>query len=349
MSVAARSLTRSSELPIAWPWLHSKPWDLFFIIGSCVLVSVPLLLHYQLSVSTTAINILVAALVGGPHMYSTYTFTMLEPSFWRRYPVRTLGALVVPVVVIALAITDLTLLLTGFLFWASLHVLQQIAWLADCYRAKAGIPFSAWSRVADYVVLFTSLYPVAAYKLVTGSFIIEDRPLPIPDVLRAEWVVTLVWAAFGAALAVWLGKTVWEARLGLLNGPKTLLIGLTVAISVVIPVFDNLDVSFQGMNTWHSFQYLALIWYVNRLRAERGDVTLGIIQRITGPARAGKFYGALVGVTLLAGVLVGLLYAVTGLTLEQCYFIVVLSFLLTHYYFDTFLFTRGDALFKGTV
>lgn len=346
MGVNVRTVPYSPRLVVTWPWLHSKQWDLSFIIGSCVLVAVPLLLFYQLGVSSTAINLLVAAAVGGPHMYSTYTLTMLEPAFWRRYPLYTLGALVVPLVVITLAILDLTLLLTMFLFWASLHVLQQLGWIADCYHVRAGRQLTEWSRLADYAVLFTSLYPFAAQKLVTGAFVVEGRALPIPDMFRSDWTPALVWTAFGLAAAVWVAKTVWEARNGHLNGPKTLLIGLSVAIAVCIPTFDHLDVSFQGMNTWHSFQYLALVWYVNRVRAEKGDVSLALVRRITGPGRAGPFYGTLVAITLAAGVLIGLLYAVTGLTLEQCYFMVVLSFLLMHYYYDTFLFTRGDALLR---
>ena len=36
-----------------------------------------------------------------------------------------------------------------------------------------------------------------------------------------------------------------------------------------------------------------------------------------------------------------------GLTFQQCYFMVVLSFLLMHYYFDSVLFTRADFLLPG--
>lgn len=347
MSVNVRSVPHVTGLSVSWPWLHSQRWDLTFILGSCVLVAAPVLLHYQFGVSTTTINILVAALVGGPHLYSTYILTALEPTFWRRHPLFTLGALVVPMVVVPLAILDLTLLITGFLFWASLHVLQQIAWIGDCYRARAGEGMAGWSRASDYLVLFASLYPIAVYRMASGSFLIEDRLLPIPDLFRSDWFVALTWLGFGLALSAWIAKTVWETRARALNGPKTLLIAVTVAITFAIPAYSALDVSFQGMNTWHSFQYLALIWYVNRLRAERHDVTFVFLRRITGPGSGRVYYGTLIGVTLVAGAVVGLLHSATRLTLEQCYFMVVLSFLLVHYYFDTFLFTRGDALLRG--
>lgn len=340
MGVPAQTFPQRPGPGTTWPWLRSQRWDLTFVLGSCTLVAAPLLAYHLLGVSTSAINIVVAALVGGPHMYSTYTLTALEPHFRRRYPLYTLGALVVPLAVITLAIANLTLLLTAFLFWASRHVLQQVAWIAGCYRARGRVSMAGWSRAADYAVLFTSLYPIATGKLVGGTFVVENRALPIPEPLKAQWFVALAWAAFGVALAIWLTKTVQEVRQGRLNGPKTLLIGLTVGLAFVIPAFDNLDVAFQGMNSWHSFQYLALIWYVNWLRAERGEISADLVRRIAGPGTGQRYYGTLVGVTLAAGALVALLSGTTGLSFEQCYFMVVLSFLLVHYYFDTFLFTR---------
>src|SRR3712207_8691521 len=53
---------------------------------------------------------------------------------------------------------------------------------------------------------------------------------------------------------------------------SVLLIGLTIAIGFTLPLFPNLDVAFQGFNCWHSFQYLALIWFLNLMRKERGEL-----------------------------------------------------------------------------
>ena len=335
-------------------WLHSREWDLTFILGSAALVAVPIALHHLAGLSTTAVNLLVAALVGGPHMYSTYTLTLFERRFWQRHPVLAAGSLVVPVVVVYLAITDLTLLLTLFLGWASFHVLQQVCFLTDCYRERAGEE----SRIAqwvDYAVVLVSLYPMAVYKLVHDQFRVEGRVLQIPFFLKGEWLVWLVAFAFAASLALWLAKTVHEARTGRLNYPKTLLIALMVAIGFVIPFFDNLDVAFQGINTWHSFQYLALIWYVNRLRAERGEISPNLMKILaTGEATAEqysarRYYAFTVALTLAAGALIWALIQTTGLSAEQCYFMVVLGSLLIHYYFDTFLFSRGGSLMRQAV
>ena len=50
------------------------------------------------------------------------------------------------------------------------------------------------------------------------------------------------------------------------TGPKPFFITLTVIIFFPLAAFDNLDTAFQGANTWHSFQYLPLTFYIVKLR-----------------------------------------------------------------------------------
>src|SRR5262245_64180130 len=76
MSAVAEARTRDL-------WLHSAKFDLTFLIGSALLAAVPLTLFYGFGVSTTAINYLVAAVVGGPHLYSTYGMTFMDGNFRR--------------------------------------------------------------------------------------------------------------------------------------------------------------------------------------------------------------------------------------------------------------------------
>jgi hypothetical protein len=51
-----------------------------------------------------------------------------------------------------------------------------------------------------------------------------------------------------------------------------------------------------------------------------------------------------VGLTLAAGGMVVVLYFVLGMPFTQGYYIVILSCLLIHYYFDHFMFTRVGEL-----
>ena len=137
-------------------------------------------------------------------------------------------------------------------------------------------------------------------------------------------------------------KTWREFRNGEGNVPKTILISVTVIATFITPFFHELDVAFQGLNTWHSFQYLGLTWYINRLRYDRNELPA----RVSVFARPGewwRYYGFTVMMTVIAIGLIAILIftsSYTGLSFDQCYYIIVLSFLLTHYYHDHIIFTE---------
>jgi len=110
-------------------------------------------------------------------------------------------------------------------------------------------------------------------------------------------------ALFGIFLVLWIGKNVRDYRQGNLLFPSVLLIGLTIVIGFTLPLFPNLDVAFQGFNCWHSFQYLALIWYLNLMRKERGELDNHFIAESNGPDRPWRFYALNVALTAAAGAL----------------------------------------------
>ncbi len=224
--------------------------------------------------------------------------------------------------------------------------MQQAAFLSDSYRVRGPAEPSRWARVIDYAVLFSSMYPFAIDKLIHDRFIIENHVLRLPAILRSEALVTLAWLAFAVALALFTAKSIVEAREGRLNYTKTVLIALTVSVAFVIPSFHQLDVAFQGINVWHSFQYLAIIWLVNKQRKERGLISNRAVAKLSGADNTLRFYATLVGITALGGVVVLALELLTSLSTEQCYYIVVLGCLLVHYYFDTFLFTRAGLVIR---
>lgn len=338
------------------PWLLSKRWDLTYISLSAVLVPVPFLLYQLFSQygvpggivePAAAVDILVALVVGGPHMCSTYTLTFMDRNFTRRYPIYVALALGLPVIVTILGLVNLTLLLTIFMTWASIHVLHQIAYISDCYRAKGNDLQSHVSRAIDYAVIFTSLYPLAMVKLVQNRFIIGGVRIEIPFIVGQEWVIYAASGLFFFCLALYIAKTLYEVQQRRANFPKTLLIVITICLSYVIPSADNLDVAFQGMNVWHSFQYLGLTWYLNRLRQERGEITSPIVQKIAGSHRGPAYYFFNVGLTLAAGIMVIVLNVALRVPWIQSYYIVILSCLLIHYYFDHFMFTRVSDLVRA--
>jgi hypothetical protein len=350
-------------------WLVSPGYDLALIIFSSVLLIVPHIFSQFGQLSNVAVDLVVTAFIGGPHLFATYTMTFMEPHFRERYRRYTWSALFLPVIVVTLAIVNLTLLVTIFFFWASVHVIHQAAYIADSYRFKdprgRAPDLARWqvvSRVIDYGLLMTSLYPIATFKFTGAPLVIfghnlsshgfetGGRALLFPDFLKFEWLGPLAAAGFLTFLVAFIAKTLWEWRAGLLHIPKTLHMSLASVLFFITPALANLDVAFQGLNTWHSFQYLAVVLYLNRVRSERGLIGSGYVARVSSSGR--KLYwmcflftlGAAAAYLVVLGINVAL-GTYGGNFAEQHYFSfysVVLSALLIHYYFDHFLFLQVD-------
>ena len=203
MTIATQSLSKRSYNPDLW--LVSPKYDLLLIIFSSSLLIIPHFFSAIGGMTNVLVDLLVTALIGGPHLFATYTMTFMEPRFRERYKRYTWGALLMPVIVVTLAIVNLTLLVTLFFFWASIHVIHQALYIADSYRNKdprwrkqqvssghnqqvlsdrekqqvvssqhaplQSTNLSKWrkySQIIDYGLLMTSLYPIATFKF-TGT------------------------------------------------------------------------------------------------------------------------------------------------------------------------------------
>jgi hypothetical protein len=329
-------------------WIHGTAWDLGWLIGSAAIVPGVLFFVWR-GASSEAINLGVTALIGGPHLFATYTATFLDPRFRRSHGWLLLAcAILVPAFVVYWTLADFRLLLSVFIFAASVHVLHQNAYLTDIYRKRAARPEPLWSRLVDYGLLMISIYPVAAYKLVHSNFRLGEVPILIPRFLMVPATYWAVWVGFAVCLSVWILKTATEYSQGRLNGPKTLLIGVTTVIAFSIPLSasgERLELAFQSINTWHSIQYLGIVWYIQKVRKERGLIESRLVARICGGGRAAwYFYGFCLLVTLaLFGVLVGgASLDPLRLTFQQYYYMGVLSCLLIHYVLDGYFFTISN-------
>ena len=333
-------------------WIYKPSWDLPVLIFSAALVPLPFLVAWLAQISGAIrqqqaidlINIIVATLIGGPHLFSTVTFTALDPQFRRRYPKYFAAAAILPCFVLYLGLTHYTLLISVFFTWASLHVLHQVLYLTDCYRNRAGRSEPLWSRAVDYALILSALYPIGLMKIAQGRFGVGGVTLPYPDVLRPLHLPTVAAVVFVISLAGWILKTSVELHNGTVSMPKTLLIGITTVVSFLLPLGSNLDILFQGYNTWHSFQYLFLLWLINRLRDQRGELEDGVVRRLVRRQGMRAYYLCFLGATGVMVILSLLVRTFTPLNPDQSYFVVVLSVLLMHYYFDHFLFTQPQMI-----
>lgn len=350
-------------------WLRSKAWDLTFISLSAGLVAIPILTFifaneatpyinrflaaiginyvWDADASRNLVNGMIALFIGGPHMYATYTRTALDKNFSRKHKTLLAFSLLIPVGVVYFGVKHFQFLITFFFFWASIHILHQAAFIVECYNKKALRTISWSSRMIDYAVLFSALYPIATYKFIHEDFLIGSNKILYPDFLKHEYIFYLITAFFIASVILFIWKTVGEIRAGVAHYPKIILISLTAIVAFFIPSFQNLDVAFQGFNTWHSFQYLGLTYYINRLRHERGEIGTKFIDRMSENGRTWQYYLFNVGLTLAAVTVIAVLIYFSpqlGLSFDQCYYIVVLSFLLMHYLHDHLLFTKPEEI-----
>jgi hypothetical protein len=320
----------------AHTWIGSRSWDWRFLFASCLLVFLTYGL-YRLGIERLVVNMLVTLFIGGPHMFSTYTQTLMDRQFVRRFPYLIALAALIPIFVFGVGLAWFALLLTVFFTLASGHVAQQFSYIAALYRRRAGLEPSLLVQVMDAGLVLSSLYLPAMYLLVNGDFRIGEKDLLFPAFLQSEalwYLAAFVWAGF---LSVFLFGLLRDVAARTVVWPRVLLLSLTVPIALYVPTLENLDVAFQGMNAWHSFQYLALIWIVSVARQNADAISPGLVSTVT---RRGfpAFYGLCFGLTVAVAAAIMLVSGLVGLPYEQSYYLVVLSFLLIHYAFDHILF-----------
>jgi hypothetical protein len=327
-------------------WICNRRFDLVFLTLSGALVFFPYLSYGFLQrvgvsegTASLIVGLTVTLLVGGPHMYSTYLRTALEPRFRERWGLLTYAPLIaIPALVILGAMHAFVLLLTLFFFWASIHVTHQAQWISETYRRRAGIPTQPLDRWLDGGVILGSLYTMAMYKFVQGRFALGENTLLFPAWLMRREVAVAFTVGFAAFLVFYVLRTIGEIRRGQSSWPRLIFMASTVSLAFIVPIFDNLDVAFQGFNTWHSLQYLALTWFILGRSAERGDIGSNLVRSLAGEKKTAVYYGAMIGATVAAGAVYLLVWKGLGFPQDKSYYVVVLSFLLVHYFYDHILF-----------
>jgi hypothetical protein len=333
-------------------WIHNKRFDLLFLTLSGALVFFPYLSYGLLQrlgvsegTSSLIVGLSVTVLVGGPHMYSTYLRTALEPRFRERHGVLAyLPLVLIPTLVVLGAVYNFLLLLTAFFLWASLHVTHQAQYISETYRMRSGAPVQPLDRFLDGGVILGALYMMAMYKFVGDRFALGDSVLLFPAFLKHRWVAVAFTLGYAAFFLFYVVRVWSEIRRGQSSWPRLLFMSITVAMSLIVPIFDNLDVSFQGYNTWHSLQYLALTWFILGREAADGKITNRFARTLVADGKPARFYFAMIGATMSAAVIYLLLWKGLGFSQDKSYYSVTLSFLLVHYFYDHILFRDFEPL-----
>lgn len=333
-------------------WIRDRRFDLIFLTLSGVLVFFPYLSYGLLqklgvseATSSLIVGLSVTLLVGGPHMYSTYLRTAFEPRFRKRWGLLAyLPLILIPTLVVIGSMYAFILLLTGFFLWASLHVTHQAQFISETYRMRAGGKVRVLDRWLDGAVILGALYVMAMYKFVADKFALGDSVLLFPSFLKYRWVAVAFTVGYAAFFVFYVARTLGEIRRGETSWPRLLFMIMTVAMAFVVPIFDNLDMSFQGFNTWHSLQYLALTWFMLGREADTGRIGSGLARALAGRENTKKFYLSMIGATVSAGVIYLILWKGLNFPQDKSYYVVVLSFLLVHYFYDHILFRDFEPL-----
>jgi hypothetical protein len=242
-------------------------------------------------------------------------------------------------------------------------VLHQATYVTELYNHKVhkvhkrpSIPLT--SRAVDYALMLTCLFPMAAYKISQGYFMIGTNDLTgvFPNAFENTWFFVAMSSVFFVALVAYLYKTYNEYRAGTINWPKTIFITLTVAVFFPLAAFENLDTAFQGANTWHSFQYLPLTFYIIKMRQKTDPAFQDRAPLVARFSRSENTRGLYALSTLMLGgslAIFVIVYTVAGVIIPDidpnrhfdiAYYTAILSFLWIHYYHDHFLFTDFEAL-----
>ena len=322
-------------------WIWTESWDKRWIIFTALLAPVPVCVFYfcihvltqhigvgaadARSISEDLTSLFVMALAGGPHVWVTFTRTYLNANFKARHKFwYWAGFLVVPTVATLgmYSNTTRTLLMTGFFFLASLHIVHQLSYVVRFYHDRDGTKPTLASRWMDFGAVIFPLYPLSTFRMVMGnestlawkwavsSFGLERaqeykfhigrvQPL-LPDFILNDWFWMANLAGFVVFTTIWAVKSYTEYRDNKLHLPKFMLICCAIGVGLFAPCWPNLDSSFQGFNLWHSIQYIALTWFITRNMASRGEHTNGFMRWLGGDGQKGaKYYAFGLGVFFL--------------------------------------------------
>ncbi len=335
-------------------WIHSPGWDKRWLIFPALLAPVPILVFYlsqwllarfsgadaeaRMGMSEDVTSLFVMLLAGGPHVWVTYTRTYLNPDFRKREKLWFLSSLfVVPFVATMALSSEFTrrLLMTGFFFLASLHLIHQLSYIVRFYHDRDAARPSIKSRLIDVAAVLFPLYPVSSFRMVMGNqnslawawasqwfgaekaqslqFHIGRAQPMLPDFILSDWFWMANLAGLVVCTSLWAAKCVREYRAGQLQQAKFLLICCAIGVGLFAPMWPNLDSSFQGFNLWHSIQYIALTWYITRVQVQKGNRINPLVKWLAKDERSGaRYYAVALGIVIfLIGVIMALAAGIT--------------------------------------
>lgn len=347
-----------ASLPAASPertgWIVSPRYDLVFFVGS---LAAPLLLWAAFAMgflTGVAVFAIFQLAFNMPHNFQTWTMSVFDADDrkknGRRYLVALTGILAILSVPMILSPDGVyPFIRDALVYWGYYHLVRQHFGFQRLYErrmAVAGSPappresqlYARFLEVVSYAPLLLRFRDPDLMTIHVG-----DRAIWIRHPVLPQWLWQAI-AAFYATviLAAIVHHAVAVARGRRHMAPRALLFAaVTLCFGLVGIVVKDIVVAIAIVTSFHNLQYLGLVWFHNRTRAEIADRE-SLPRGKNGPidlirSRKVPVYAIL---TMLYGVVLILPIAVfQGNMLAELPINCVVAL---HYYVDSRLWRFGD-------
>jgi len=331
-------------------WIRDLTFDGVFLLGSTLLVFVVASLFaaksggtsvLQLTGASEALNLVIPVMLGGPHIFFSVVRTYMDVDFKRehRQLLRMTPHLVAFSMMYLVFHRHFDVVANVVLYSAVFHGAAQLAHIGLRYRQKAGrAPYDLAGK-AFLVSVLLGPFAFLSQAIQTRNFVFINQP--IYKFLAPDWLIYLSGGTALVCAAYWLADTINHRRSGgRTNWREGAILLATQGAFWFLANLDQIDVTFQAYNAWHSVQALGIMWLAMNDKWRGGKIR-GPKQ--TGFCRDGAFkrtyvFGVLFSLSI--GVLIILFsnFEMRDLTTSPFYYVFAVTVLLNHHAIDYWLF-----------
>jgi hypothetical protein len=284
--MSTANILATSYVSTASPrWIIGKREDLTWFVGSTLTgyIALAILSGLQHQATSTALAVIWAFVISGPHFFATATRTYLDKEQRQKTP--RLLWFIVPVIIAPMAIIAAGGTKLLFVFgaaWGTFHITKQHLGIMMLYkrvnreRSKTDFMIDKWFLLASQILPLALLLLWYLSIIVRGPLFVGAGIIQLVLVIGYSYRQTAKYRA---------GEE--------MNWPKLMLLALVIPLhwlALVCATTDPIKGIFIftiAVNFGHSLQYHRLTWFHNRNRYREKQGLSGFLSR-----RALYFYGA---------------------------------------------------------
>ncbi len=340
------------SLPVpSGTWIRDVVFDWSFLLGSTFLVFLITSLFaakggdanlLRIDGAASTLDLVIPVLLGGPHIFFSLVRTYMDVDFKREH--RQLLRITPHVVAFGMMYLAFHSYFQAaaniVLYSAVFHGSSQLAHIGLRYRIKSGR--EAWDlggRALLVACLVGPIYFLSRSVASRDAFLFIGQP--VFKALAPSWFVWTTGVAAGLAAAYWLADTV-NHRLagGRVNWREGAILLATQLAFWFLTTIDDLDISFQAYNAWHSVQAFGIMWFAMNAKWRGGKVRGPRQSRFCRDGAFRYTYMWAVGFSLAIGGMVLLFgnFDMANLPRSPFYFVFAVTVLLNHHALDYWLF-----------